>query len=249
MHRTAPLIINHLNTSLSAVPQEFISAAKAGYKIAYGHTSHGSQLSSGMSVLEGQDSLYSYNSDGSNGALYLNESLLSGDLGGDWESQTRTLLNRAGNDINLVMWSWCGQMSSLSTEEVNAYLAAMNSLENDFPNVTFVYFTGHLDGSGTSGTLHRNNETVRAFARQYNKVLFDFADIESYDPDGGYFLSLGANDNNDYSSGNWSTKWCAANPGSPLCETVSCAHSQSLNCNLKGRAFWQMMARLSGWKG
>jgi len=28
-----------------------------------------------------------------------------------------------------------------------------------------------------------------------------------------------------------------------------CAHSQALNCVLKGRAFWWMMARLAGWNG
>ncbi len=248
VHRTSPLIVNHNHTSLASVSEDAINTAKATFKIAYGHTSHGSQITSGMSILKTQEAVYGYNSSGTNGALYFNEGLLSGDLGGDWESQTRDLLNTNTNDINLVMWSWCGQMSSMSTDDVNAYLSAMDSLESDFPNVVFVYMTGHLDGSGESGTLHRNNEMVRDFANQYNKVLFDFADIESYNPDGTYFLNQGANDNNDYDSGNWSTEWCVANAGAPPCASVSCAHSQSLNCNLKGRAFWYMMARLSGWE-
>jgi len=247
--RTTPLIVNHANTALSSVSSEFIATAKSSFKIAYGHTSHGSQIVTGMGVLEGQDSNYSYSADGSGGSLYLNESLLSGDLGSDWETQTRALLNRPGNDINMVMWAWCGQLSSMSDAEVNGYLQKMDKLEQDFPSVIFVYFTGHLDGSGKSGTLNINNEKIRAFAIAYNKVLFDFADIESYDPAGSYYLDQAANDNNDYTGGNWSQNWCAANSGSALCATNSCAHSQSLNCNLKARAFWWMMARLAGWGG
>lgn len=249
IHNPAPLIINHSTANLNNVPQSAIDTAKSAFRIAYGHTSHGSQLTSGMEVLKGQNSLYDFSSTGGPGKLFYNEDLIWGDLGGDWEIQTRALLNDNDNNINMVMWSWCGQMSDLSTDDVNAYLSAMNKLEEDFPNVIFVYMTGHLDGSGETGTLHRNNEIVRAYARQYNKVLYDFADIESYDPSGAYFLNRAADDGNNYNSGNWSTEWCSANSASPLCQSVSCAHSQSLNCNLKGRAFWYMMARLGGWGG
>lgn len=248
VHRTSPLIINHNNANIDSIPESIINTAKSTFRIAYGHTSHGSQLTSGMTTLRAQNSLYDYNAGGTNGALYYNESLVYGDLGGDWEIQTRDLLG-SNDSINMVMWSWCGQMSDMSADEVNDYLSAMDALESDYPGVIFVYMTGHLDGSGEAGTLHRNNEMVRDFARNYNKVLFDFADIESYNPNGSYFLNMGADDNNDYSEGNWATLWCSANAGSPLCSDVSCAHSQSLNCNLKGRAFWYMMARLAGWGG
>ena len=246
---SAPLIIDHRHTSLGNVPQSAIETAKSTFRIAYGHTSHGSQITSGMETLRSQNSLYDFSSSGGNGALYYNDNVVWGDLGGDWESQTRDLLGSNGNNINLVIWSWCGQMSDMSSDDVNAYLSAMNALEEDFPNVIFVYMTGHLDGSGESGTLHRNNQMVRDFANQYNKVLFDFADIESYDPSGSYFLNRSADDANNYDAGNWSTQWCSANSGSPLCQSVSCAHSESLNCNLKGRAFWYLLARLGGWNG
>jgi hypothetical protein len=125
----------------------------------------------------------------------------------------------------------------------------MNALEGDYPDVTFVYMTGHLNGTGETGDLHLRNEQIRDFCVTNNKVLFDFADIESYDPDGTSFLELGADDNCDYSGGNWATEWCAAHPASDLCLTCSCAHSQPLNCNLKARAFWWMLARLAGWDG
>jgi len=120
----------------------------------------------------------------------------------------------------------------------------MNQLEIDYPDVTFIYMTGHLDGTGESGNLHIRNNQIRQYCLANNKILFDFADIESYDPDGNYFLDLNADDNCDYDGGNWAQEWCAEHPNSELCWPCTCAHSQSLNCNLKGRAFWWMMARI-----
>ena len=250
--RTSAIIVNHANTDLTKIPVEFIDEARASLKIAYGHTSHGSQLTTGMSLLpENFSAIYKFNSDGSNGALFYNEDLLTGDLGSDWDTQTRTLLNRADNNINLVMWAWCGQLSSLTTAEVTDYLTKMSQLEKDFPKVTFVYFTGHLDGTGDAGIVNRNNEQIRAYAKANNKVLFDFADIESYNPDGLDFLYQGATDANDYYdlSKNWATEWCAKNSTSLLCAQNTCAHSTPLNCNLKGRAAWWLFARLAGWNG
>ena len=38
----------------------------------------------------------------------------------------------------------------------------MNQLENEYPNMRFIYMTGHLDGTGSSGNLHQRNEQIRA---------------------------------------------------------------------------------------
>jgi len=249
-------IIDHTCTEIDKVPDSFIEAAKARYKIAYGHTSHGSQIISGMEVLMGQDSLYSFNNDGTGGALSIWDGYPYGDLGNpdrvEWYYRTRNMLDQPGNDRNMVMWSWCGQVSSATEADIDLYLSLMTQLENDYPRVTFVYMTGHLDGNGEEGNLHIRNNQIRDYCRTHNKVLFDFADIESYDPDGNYFLDKRANDHCDYDSdgngtrdANWAIEWCARNPGE--CSSCSCAHSESLNCDLKGRAFWWMMAGLAGW--
>ncbi|MBR9976143.1 MAG: T9SS type A sorting domain-containing protein [Bacteroidetes bacterium] len=253
----AQIIIDHTCTDLSKVPDEHVLAAKQQFRLAYGHTSHGSQIVSGMSLLRAQSgSIYTYSTSGDGGALSLHDRTPSGDLGhnGDlaWERATRALLDRADNDRNMVMWSWCGGCSDNTVEGIQTYLDAMDALERDYPEVRFVYMTGHLDGSGIEGTLHQRNEQIRQFCRTHGKVLFDFADIESYDPDGNYFLDRHANDNCDYigSDGqrhNWAQEWCARNPGQ--CGDCSCAHSQCLNCQQKGKAFWWMMARLAGWTG
>ena len=61
------------------------------------------------------------------------------------------------------MGSWCGQVSSATEENINTYLSLMNGLENDYPEVTFVYMTGHVDGSGLTGNLHIRNEQIRSY--------------------------------------------------------------------------------------
>ena len=249
-----PIIIDHNCITLESVPNEFITGAKQNLKIAYGHTSHGSQISSGMSFLASQSgSRYQYNS--GSGSLSYKESLLSGDLGNPdrttWAKSTRNLLNSKSNDRNMIIWSWCGQVSSATAADISTYLTLMNQLELDYPNVIFVYMTGHLDGTGVPGNLNQRNEQIRDFCRTNNKILFDFADIESYDPDGKYFLDKKANDNCDYFDGttqkNWAEEWCSANPGK--CGDCGCAHSQCLNCMMKGNAFWWMLARIAGWDG
>src|SRR5512143_361048 len=238
--RTTALIADHTVCRLTAIPAEGIEAAKARLHIAYGHTSHGSQIVYGMAGLaDWKGSLYSFNGGGAGGALDLRDMPFTGasDLGNPdrtaWAAATRAYL-AANPSVNVVMWSWCGQVSSATEADIQSYCALMSALERDFPGVTFIYMTGHLDGTGPGGNLHRRNEQIRAYCRNFAKVLFDFADIESYGPDGAFYLDRGANDNCDYDSDangsldrNWAIEWQNAHPG----EWYSCsaAHSQPLN--------------------
>ncbi len=247
----AQLIIDHNCCDVSIIPVTWVLKAKSQFRVWYGHTSHGSQITSGMEVMNSAP--FDFNWDGSGGALSYQET--GGDLGhnGDltWEQATRDQLQSQWNDRNFIMWSWCGGVSDNTVEGTDIYLNAMAQLEEDYPDYHFIYMTGHLDGSGVEGDLNKYNNQIRNFCITNKKILFDFADIESYDPDGNAYLALYANDNCDYdngmSGGNWAVEWCAAHPGQ--CSTCDCAHSQSLNCDRKGRAFWWMLARIAGWNG
>ncbi len=136
---TEAIIIDHRTVKLTAIPSEYITAARQKLHIAYSHTSHGSQLITGMSGLVSfKGSAYSWNNGGSDGALDLHDYAIEGDLGNPdrttWASRTRTYL-AANADVNVVMWSWCGQVTSASENDIKTYLSLMNDLEKDFPKV------------------------------------------------------------------------------------------------------------------
>lgn len=257
------IVANHSIAKLSIIPDAWIDSAKVKLHIAYGHTSHGSQLITGMQGLESwKGSKFGFNEGGTNGELDVDDYAFSGasDLGNpdrtSWETASRNYLNSASHsDVNVVIWSWCGQVSSATEVDINTYLNLMTALENDYPHVKFIYMTGHLDGSGLNGNLNQRNEQIRNYCTANGKILFDFADIESYDPEGNYFLNKAANDNCDYDSDgngsrdkNWAADWQNSHTENVDWYNCSAAHSMALNGNLKAYAAWWLWAKLSGWE-
>jgi len=259
-----PIIVNHACTTIKSIPENAIIQAKDNLHIAYGHTSHGSQLITGMNKLDnfmGGTGLYRWNDGPKQNTLDIDDYFVGGDLGNPdrttWAARTRDYLNNSNNaDVNVVIWSWCGEVSSASEENINTYLTLMNQLETDYPNIKFVYMTGHLDGSGLSGNLHIRNDQIREYCRNNNKTLYDFEDIESYDPDGKYFGDKNPNDNCDYDTdgngskdGNWATEWQNLHTEGVDWYNCSAAHTQPLNGNRKAYAAWWLWAKLAGWNG
>ncbi|MHA1396717.1 MAG: hypothetical protein ACTSSG_08640 [Candidatus Heimdallarchaeaceae archaeon] len=262
-----PIVADHSITNMvrfDLIPDEEISNAKNSLHIAYEHTSHGSQIVDGMTYLPqfkenngGAIGLYSFNSSfllDNAMESYAPDPSQARDLGyPQWSNATRNFLKAPENqDFNVVMWSWCGQVSSLTEQQmIDHYLTPMTELEEEFPNVMFVYMTGHVDGTGLTGNLHLRNEQIREFCKNNNKILFDFADIESYDPDGNYYGDKNVNDNCDWNngthSGNWAIDWQNNHTEGVEWYTCPCAHSQALNGNMKAYAVWWLWVRLAGW--
>ncbi|MBN2099888.1 MAG: hypothetical protein JW753_09880 [Dehalococcoidia bacterium] len=257
---TESMIIDHQHTNLEYVPLEWINKAKTDLHIAYGHTSHGSQITTGMAGLvefmngKGyEEDLFAWNNGGTGGALDLRDTPFSGasDLGNPnrtaWATATRDYLDDHP-EVNVIMWSWCGQANGTEAD-IDTYLDLMSDLEEDYPNVRFIYMTGHTNGSGLAGNLCLRNQQVRDYCEANNKILFDFEDIEGYDPDGNYFGDKNVTDSCAYDGGNWATEWQDSHTEGVDWYECSSAHSEPLNVNLKAYAAWWMWARIAGWDG
>jgi hypothetical protein len=256
---TGGLIIDHRAVAgFDRIPSSVLDQVKA-LTIHYAHTSHGGQIVEGAAALE--TALPAYNLarnqstsvslpavqnpaalrmyDGNPPETYIEPGdYWDGDSGMD---RTRTVANTGL--FNYSMWSWCGQQSSNNDTTVQRYLDNLNTLETEYATMRFILMTGHTDGSdapNTPGTLKYNNNLVRQYVSGHNKVLFDFADIESYDPAGNYYATTSDNCA-------WCSTWCSNHPSDCENLTGSCAHSHPYNCKLKAKAFWYMMARLTGW--
>ena len=256
-----PIIADHSIMNViryDQIPDSIITTTKNTLHIAYQHTSHGSQITDGMSALPsfkeglgGTLNLYDFNSS------FLHDYAMPSvpDVGYEgWADATRDYLDNPENaDCNVIMWSWCGQASSQTEQSmIDHYLTPMAQLEQEYPNVMFVYMTGHVDGTGLDGNLHQRNEQIREFCISGNRILFDFADIESYDPDGIYYGDKNVNDDCSWddgiNSGNWALEWQASHTEGVDWFSCSCAHSQALNGNQKAYAIWWLWAKLSGWE-
>jgi hypothetical protein len=142
---TGLLIIDHTCTDLSKIPDYWLEEAKK-LTFHYAHTSHGSQINSGILKLEQTEPKYSVaiqtsgnvGLPGETGALRLYD---GNNLGGGntyitpddyWSTsygvnRTRSVADTGWFDFS--MWSWCGQQSSNSEATVQQYLDALNQFE------------------------------------------------------------------------------------------------------------------------
>ncbi|MBN1695091.1 hypothetical protein JW879_06800 [candidate division WOR-3 bacterium] len=262
------LIIDHTCVDITQIPESAILAAKDSLHIAYGHTSHGRQIvtegmaglvefaNNGGKGLSLPTDIFAWNNGGTDGVLDLHDYAMSGDVGyyPQWVNETRTYLdNPANSDVNVIMWSWCGQVDGhyASGHLWDWYLEPMTELEEDYPEVVFIYMTGHVDIYDDANNKAAN-DSIRSYCQNHDKVLFDFADFDRHDPDGTYYEFV--NDNCDYYDavggtllGNWATEWQNTHTEGVDWYDCGAAHSVSLNANQKAYGAWWMWARLAGW--
>lgn len=238
------IIIDHNCTDLSQIPDTWIDQVKT-MSIHYAHTSHGEQLTVGLERIEAIDPKYSvaigYSTlpvesgafcifDGQSGETYIEPHLY-------WDSEegradTNSVLSN-NPTITASMWAWCCQQDWNEEADTQRYLDAMSVLEADNPGVTFIYMTGNAQGTWGGGynRFLRNNQ-IRDYCQANNKVLFDFADIDSwYNGEQSTYQYAGLTVPVEHSHYHGD----------------EAGHTTYESCGQKGKAFWWMMARLAGW--
>jgi pimeloyl-ACP methyl ester carboxylesterase len=294
----AGFVVDHTKTNLDDIPEQWITAVKQNIHAAYNHTSHGSQLITGMDGLKSFPAYAStYNwSDTINGdenSLSLDDrgmpappDLSQGDVDSDgdgianWAETTYDYLVDPNHyDVNVIMWSWC----NISGHDIDRYIRSMEWLIAQFSEggstytdsvmttpasphsrvanhpVQFVFMTAHANGGGEGDSSDTPNAQIRNHVQSYDRILFDFSDIENFDPDDitgnpdssvneHYYLDRLLQDDLDYDANgdgavdsNWAVEYLQRHDGEELDQIThgegvsdydgvgSCAHSDGPN--------------------
>jgi len=247
------IIINHTNTNISIIPSEWIDSVKTKIRLHFGHRSHGRQLTEGMDDIQLMEPSFSLNYDPG----YSNYSILPNSLNiynrsqyiAEYIANVQTELNRY-RDLNVSLFIWCVEfMVDMYTEEqVISYLQSMETLEDLYPNVTFIYSTASAGGYGREGDYNRylRNMQIRQYCIENDKILFDFEDLDSW----------WYNEEQD----RWEEATFEYEIGQQLIQIptqhpeygtswVTPVHINETGWLQKGKAAWWMLARISGWGG
>ena len=210
------IVADHTATALASIPDEALPGA-ANLRLLVRHASVGGNIDGGLDVLQGLSAKYDR-------SRWIFES--RGNPG--WQAKVDDLVAQAAaraSSFDVLTMKLC----YIDTDASFAYYRdRMLWLESTYPTKRFVWWTMPIETTGDAGR-QAFNDSVRTFARDNGKVLFDIADIEAWNAagqkrtDGSGYEIL------------W-PEWTS--DGGHL----SAAGAQRVESGL-----WWLMARLGGW--
>jgi len=242
------IIIDHTSVILAdTIPDEYLNAAK-NYDVYLQHASVGHNIVDGLVSLKTNpryDTEFTNSAWGANGATvewYVNHNgIADNSIENPPTFEKIDIFNTTmrNNDfathIDIAIMKlcyidiWAGEPSEL----LKKYTDVMAALENDYKETRFVYFTMPLvwsQDSVSNSYRESYNNLLRAYCKDNNKVLFDFADIESHDPSGNLIT-------NDDGIPSLYSEY-----------TQDGGHLWPEGADRVARAFWVLMAKIDGWK-
>ncbi|EYF02700.1 hypothetical protein [Chondromyces apiculatus] len=245
---------DHTLTGLDQISESCINQLKASeFVVHYVHRSHGAQLTAGANSLEASNPLYGFEAEGiglpsETNVLKMWDGMRTYDDSqegdGYWATEqglegVRAILS-ANPTIRYSMWAWSYEISAQTEQTVDQYLTAMSMLEDEFPDVTFIYMTGTAEEEYEGVNRAARNEQIRAYAKQYGKILYDFEDLDAHYNGERHTATV------DGVEIPMEHPHYVVNDGSTGYEYT---HTTQESCENKARAFWVMMASLEGCAG
>jgi hypothetical protein len=246
---TTPIVIDHNCTNLSQIPLAWIQSVQDHIRLEYGHQSHGWQLTHGANIIQFGNPVYA-DSAGYKTLPVVTDNLCFWDA---WDmlpenywstaagmNNTRTIL-RNNPSINVSMFCWCNEVGGATASYIQAYLDSVSKLETEFPNVTFVYMTGNANTADWDGYNRQlRNQEIRQYCAAHSKVLYDFADIDSW----WFNPTTHAWEQATYVYSGTTVPVQHPQYVSPQCDI--CGHANRASCIQKGNALWWLLVEIAG---
>lgn len=224
-------------STLRAIPDTYIDAARTTLHIAYNHTSHGTHVSYGAFGLpdykSGDSTKFgiTMNSvadpnkldfhDQEIGGAYADLSQADDGSWATWRDQVRSYLDDPANaEINVMMWSWC----DITGHSVADYLSSMQTLIDEYgPGgskigngvgqrtnpVTFIFMTGHAVANANTGAGNPREQAalITDYCNTHHYFCIDYYSIDTHAMDDTYYEDTGDNGDSVTYGGNFYEDW------------------------------------------
>jgi len=253
-------VIDHSCTDLSKIPYSYIEKIKTSQNVFhYATRSHGQRITAGLEEIR--------NTTGTQYPVLIREQnmpdLLSEGLkmyvnmpSSNYVTTTEYWNSAAGvedlrllfqnSNIKYSLWVFCGELTDENSGPNNIvyrYLDSINSLEQRFPSVKFIYTTSHSQSYGLQCWQYKARDSANSIIRNYcyqnNKILFDFGDIECWE-NGVEQIDACLE---------WNQTYLYYQAQLPRFRVDGPGHTTMENAVQYGKAFWWLISRLNGWDG